>query len=228
MLNVFKSELGVGLTLDNFGSGSSALEYFRRYHFDRLKIDRSLVQTIGRGSASTSVLTGIVALARKMNVQIVAEGIEQREELEQLRAEGCDQGQGFLFSRPLSADMIAEIMSGPGVLPGFRPFAGPSSEPDPALRRSVEKVPDLPDIRLRSEPGQDGGELLRLEIAELEDEGEPVPASGEPSAGEEEPAGREPAAAELAAPPEPRPGAASPSAELRRLSSVVAPGAAAP
>ncbi len=221
------SELGVGLTLDNFGSGSSALEYFRRYHFDRLKIDRSLVQTIGRGSASTSVLTGIVALARKMNVQIVAEGIEQREDLERLRAEGCDQGQGFLFSRPLSADMIAEIMSGPGVLPGFRPFAGPSSEPDPASRRSVEEVPDLPDIRLRSEPGHDGGELLRLEIAELEDEGERVPASGEPSAGEEEPAGREPAAAELAAPPEPRPGAASPSAELRRLSSVAAPGAAA-
>ncbi len=90
-----------------------------------MKIDRNLVRTFGKGPISGSVLSGIVALARKMNVQIVAEGIEEPEELEKLRAEGCDQGQGFLFGRPLAADAISTMMTPSGVLPGFQPAAEP-------------------------------------------------------------------------------------------------------
>ncbi len=116
-------EFGIGLTLDNFGSGSSALEHFQRFRFARLKIDRSLIQSLGRQPGSPSVAGGIVALARRMSVQIVAEGIEKPAELEALKAEGCEVGQGFLFSKPLSADALAELMSGSATLP--KPRAKP-------------------------------------------------------------------------------------------------------
>ncbi len=104
-------ELGVSLTLDNFGSGTSALEHFRRFRFNRLKIHHSLVKTIGQRSISSAVLSGIFALARRMGVQIVAEGVEKSEEVEALIAEGCEIGQGFLFSKPLSADSLTERLS---------------------------------------------------------------------------------------------------------------------
>ena len=96
-------DFGIGLTLDNFGSGSSALEHFQRFRFARLKIDRSVIQSLGRRPESASVAGGIVALARRMKVQIIAEGIETPTELEALLAEGCELGQGFLFSRPRTA-----------------------------------------------------------------------------------------------------------------------------
>ena len=107
--------IGVGLTFDNFGSGSSALEHFQRFRFRRLKIDRSLVWTIGQRadageSDSADVLSGIVALAHKINVQIVAGGIERPEEARRLLAEGCELGQGFLFSRPVSGDLVPELL----------------------------------------------------------------------------------------------------------------------
>ncbi len=115
---------GVGLTLDNFGSGASALEHFHRFRFDRLKIHQSVARTIGRCSVSASVVSGLVALARKLDVQIVAEGIETPEELRVLVAEGCEVGQGFLFSRPLSADSVSELMSLSGAFLRFSPQDG--------------------------------------------------------------------------------------------------------
>jgi diguanylate cyclase (GGDEF)-like protein len=103
--------LGLGLTLDNFGTGASSLEHFQRFRFQRLKIDRSLVWTVGRGAGSESVLSGIVALAGKLGLTIVAEGIERQEQAEWLLAEGCDLGQGFLFSKPLLGDQVMEILT---------------------------------------------------------------------------------------------------------------------
>ena len=103
--------LGLGLTLDNFGTGASSLEHFQRFRFRRLKIDRSLVWTVGRGAGSESVLSGIVALAGKLGLTIVAEGIERQEQAEWLLAEGCDLGQGFLFSKPLLGDQVMEILT---------------------------------------------------------------------------------------------------------------------
>lgn len=117
-------ESGVGLTLDNFGSGASALEHFQRFRFDRLKIHQGLVREIGSQSASASVLSGIVALAHKIGVRIVAEGVEEPRELEALLAEGCDLGQGYLFSRPLSADAVSELMSLSGYFRSYIPEAG--------------------------------------------------------------------------------------------------------
>jgi diguanylate cyclase (GGDEF)-like protein len=132
---------GVGLTLDNFGSGSSALEHFKRFRFQRVKIDKSLVWTIGEGSESGAVLSGILALAHKIKVQIVAGGIERSEEATRLLAEGCELGQGFLFSKPLTGDLVLELLRrSDGHLP-----AEPPDEP--------EKKHDLRLIRGQSQGG---------------------------------------------------------------------------
>ena len=117
-------KLGIGLTFDNFGRGSSALEHFNRFRFRRLKIDKSLVWNIGRGSGPGDVLGGIVALAHKIDVQIVAGGIERSEEATRLLAEGCELGQGFLYSKPLTGDLVLDLLSREG---GCLP-ADPGSE----------------------------------------------------------------------------------------------------
>ncbi|MCP3962010.1 MAG: EAL domain-containing protein [bacterium] len=142
-------ELGVRLTLDNFGSGASALEHFQRFRFDRLKIHQSLVRTITQRSTGASVLSGIVALARKMKVQIVAEGIEAPEEVESLLAEGCEVGQGFLFSKPLSAGAISELL-GPedprcgGAERAFTPPEAPPKSPAASVLEIVRVPVDEP------------------------------------------------------------------------------------
>ena len=119
--------VGVGLTFDNFGSGSSALEHFRRFRFRRLKIDRSLVWAIGRGPDLPDVLSGIVALAQKINVQIVAGGIERSEEADCLLSKGCELGQGFLYSKPVTGELILDLLRGEGrLLPG-RQADGPAA-----------------------------------------------------------------------------------------------------
>lgn len=128
--------LGVGLTFDNFGKGSSALEHFNRFRFRRLKIDRSLVWNIGRSADSGDVLGGIVALAHKINVQIVAGGIERSEEATRLLAEGCELGQGFLFSKPVTSDDVLELLRDGGrqlrglkLIQGGSAAAGMGGEP---------------------------------------------------------------------------------------------------
>lgn len=143
----------MGLTLDNFGTGPSALEYFQRFRFDRMKIHQSLVRTAGGSAEGGSVLSGIVALAHGMGVQIVAEGIEEPEELERLRSEGCNQGQGFLFSKPMSVDSIFEHLRASQTYPGFGTEAEePSLETgeapelpagDPLYIEELEEPPDL-------------------------------------------------------------------------------------
>ena len=151
------SELGVSLTLDNFGSGSSALEYFQRFRFDRLKIHQSLVRTIGGHSASASVLSGIVAMARRMGVQIVAEGVEESEQRERLLAEGCEVGQGFLFGRPMSEQALVELLSKTGET--ANPIQG---DLEPEGQRILVALADLdetrPSIGRSAQPSSEEGQ----------------------------------------------------------------------
>ncbi len=158
--------LGVSLTLDNFGTGTSALEHFQRFRFNRLKIHHSLVRTIGQHSISSAVLSGIFALARKMGVQIVAEGVEKPEEVEALIAEGCEIGQGFLFSKPLAADALAELLHDPeglagGLASAHRPSArmeGVEATADPPPGGAVSVAPQrrAGDVPTASAQGQEG------------------------------------------------------------------------
>ncbi len=103
-------QLGVRFALDDFGTGYSSLEYVRRFHLDRLKIDRSFIQGIGDGTPDPVIVSLITVLGEKLGLEVIAEGVERRAQLDFLAAEGCRQVQGFYFSRPLPADRIDHLL----------------------------------------------------------------------------------------------------------------------
>ena len=104
-------DVGVSLAVDDFGTGYSSLSYLRRYPFDRLKIDRAFVQAMGDGSSSRErdieIVRAIIDLATRLDVDVVAEGIETETEWHLLQNLGCGLGQGFYFSRPVPPTEIA-------------------------------------------------------------------------------------------------------------------------
>jgi len=97
---------GFTLALDDFGTGYSSLKSLRAVPIDKIKIDKSFVAEFMVADASTSIVRAVVALARSMGIATTAEGIETAERARQLAAEGCDEGQGYHFSRPLAADAM--------------------------------------------------------------------------------------------------------------------------
>ncbi len=166
------SDHGVCLTLDNFGSGSSALEYFQRFRFERVKIHQSLVRAIGDCPVSDSVLSGIVAMARKMEVQIIAEGVEEPEQRERLLAEGCKVGQGYLFGRPMSVDAVAGLISLAGTVDRHEGAdAGAGSVPRPQAETASTIATEPSELIESAEPSTPAsssqGEVLAAIPAEL-------------------------------------------------------------
>lgn len=96
-------ELGVRLSIDDFGTGYSSLAYLQRFPVDELKIDRSFVSQLAGGTDNDALIRTFVQLGKSLAIETIAEGIEDQVQLEQLRAEHCDVGQGFLFAKPLAA-----------------------------------------------------------------------------------------------------------------------------
>lgn len=96
--------MGVRLAIDDFGTGYSSLSYLKRFSVHTLKIDRTFTQDIPADRQVTTLTLSIIAMAHALNVQVVAEGVETKEQLELLQAHHCDLVQGYLFSCPLSAD----------------------------------------------------------------------------------------------------------------------------
>lgn len=101
--------LGLRIALDDFGTGYSSLSHLRRFPIDVLKVDRSLVAWDG-ADGSEGVARAVVSIGQNLSLRTVGEGIETREQLEQLRALGCSLGQGFLFSRPLPRDAFTQLL----------------------------------------------------------------------------------------------------------------------
>ena len=102
-------KLGIHLSIDDFGTGYSSLSYLHRFPINTLKVDRSFVSTMEDGSENGEIVNTIISLAKTLELNVVAEGIETIHQLHQLRILGCEYGQGYLFSRPVPADEAEKI-----------------------------------------------------------------------------------------------------------------------
>ncbi|HTV10636.1 MAG TPA: EAL domain-containing protein [Acidimicrobiales bacterium] len=102
--------LGIGFAVDDFGTGYSSLSYLKRFPIDILKVDKSFVDDVGDSEKALALADAIVQLGRSLNLDTVAEGIEQPRQAEGLRELGCNYGQGFLFARPGAPEQIAEML----------------------------------------------------------------------------------------------------------------------
>jgi diguanylate cyclase (GGDEF)-like protein/PAS domain S-box-containing protein len=102
--------LGVRISMDDFGTGYSSLSYLRSFPFDKIKIDQSFVRDLDGNRDAQAIVRSIVSLGKGLGVTITAEGVETEAEVACLRAEGCDEGQGFLFSKARPNEEIVEIL----------------------------------------------------------------------------------------------------------------------
>ncbi len=103
-------QLGFKLSLDDFGTGYSALSYLNHYHFDYLKIDRSFITNLAHTDKDKALIDAIVAMAHKLNLKVIAEGVEHESELDYLLSQKCDYIQGFYFSKPIPAAQLSEYI----------------------------------------------------------------------------------------------------------------------
>jgi EAL domain-containing protein (putative c-di-GMP-specific phosphodiesterase class I) len=103
-------ELGVGISMDDFGTGYSSLSYLRSFPFDKIKIDRSFVKDLAQRPDCVAIVRAISGLGRSLNITTTAEGVETEDQLDWLRAEGCNEVQGFLFSAARPAGEIAQLL----------------------------------------------------------------------------------------------------------------------
>jgi diguanylate cyclase (GGDEF)-like protein/PAS domain S-box-containing protein len=102
--------LGVGLHMDDFGTGYSSLSHLHRYPFDTLKIDRSFIQEMESEKSSTEIVRTILDLARSLDMEAVAEGIETEAQANRLRELGCKLGQGYYFARPMAPEAVSVML----------------------------------------------------------------------------------------------------------------------
>ncbi|MDD2853089.1 MAG: EAL domain-containing protein [Desulfuromonadaceae bacterium] len=103
-------QLGVQIAVDDFGTGYSSLSYLRRFPIDTLKIDQTFVQDIG-GEAGETIVSAVIAMGTSLKQRVVAEGIETKQQLDFLKSRHCDEGQGYYFGRPMSADEFATLLA---------------------------------------------------------------------------------------------------------------------
>ncbi len=104
-------ELDIKVCVDDFGTGYSSLSYLHTFPIDTLKIDKSFVQDMGRNRHNLEIVRTIALLAQNLRLDVIAEGVETPEQLAQLRAIGCGYAQGYLFSRPLTADNVRRLLA---------------------------------------------------------------------------------------------------------------------
>ena len=104
------SAMGIKIAIDDFGTGYSSLNYLQKLPIDTLKIDRSFIKTMEYDEGARSIIKAIIAMAKGLNLDIISEGVEERGQMEKLKALGCYGMQGFLFSPPVSMEAVTDIL----------------------------------------------------------------------------------------------------------------------
>jgi EAL domain-containing protein (putative c-di-GMP-specific phosphodiesterase class I) len=102
--------MGMSIAIDDFGVGHSSLNYLKRFPIDTLKIDQSFVQDIHRGGSDGAIISAVIAMGKALNIRVIAEGVETPEQLQFLKEHGCYEFQGYLFSRPLAASALTDLI----------------------------------------------------------------------------------------------------------------------
>ncbi|PSS57350.1 bifunctional diguanylate cyclase/phosphodiesterase [Pseudomonas sp. BBP2017] len=103
-------ELGVKLAIDDFGTGYSSLSYLKRFPVDYVKIDQTFIRGLHEGSEDAAITRAIIAMAKSLELKVVAEGVETPEQLALLREQGCDEVQGYLISKPVDAGALRDLL----------------------------------------------------------------------------------------------------------------------
>jgi diguanylate cyclase (GGDEF)-like protein len=105
-------DLGVRISMDDFGTGYSSLSYLRSFPFDKIKIDQSFVRDLAERPDSIAIIRAVTGLGQSYGITTTAEGVETQEQLDQMRAEGCSEVQGYFYSKPVPASEIAQLLIG--------------------------------------------------------------------------------------------------------------------
>ena len=103
-------ELGVSIAIDDFGTGYSSLSYLHQFPLDTLKIDRAFVSNMDKSENSRRIVSSVAQLALALEMDIVAEGIEEKAQMDALRELGCQYGQGYYMAKPVSAEKTLELI----------------------------------------------------------------------------------------------------------------------
>jgi len=125
------SKKGVNIAIDDFGTGYSSLSYLHKLPIHTLKVDRTFIREVNILQTGKSIINTIVAMVKGLGLNVIAEGVETQQQLDYLREIDCNEAQGFLFCKPLTADVVAQLLM-------QEPYAVPGSNPD--MRRSRHRT----------------------------------------------------------------------------------------
>jgi EAL domain-containing protein (putative c-di-GMP-specific phosphodiesterase class I) len=102
--------LGVTVAMDDFGTGYSSLSTLQAFPFDKIKVDKSFIQSFATSGHAAAIIKATMLLGRSLNIPVLAEGVETQRQLEFLQDEGCDSVQGFLFGKPMQSDVVSQLI----------------------------------------------------------------------------------------------------------------------